>query len=121
MSEVQVTKRQALEMIDRLATFDASMQDEIDVCQWTRNQIPDDKQVLPKTDFIRYTESISACMSLPLPKGWTWILQSKEPDDPEFNAGAKLVNMRTREETEMTFAYSIPLAMLKVWWSLQDD
>lgn len=67
-----------------------------------------------------YTTSVDACLTLPLPEGYFWLLESKFGSDPY---GAILYKAFMKQETQKKYQSdaSLPLAMLRAWWTMQPD
>lgn len=65
----------------------------------------------------QYAESIDACWSLPL-NGMLWILAHDGTPD---GYNAELWHDLTANRIVYRTATSLPLAMLKAWWAIQDD
>lgn len=67
-----------------------------------------------------YLNSVDACLTLPLPEGYFWLLESKFGSDPH---GAILYKAFMKQETQKKYQSdaSLPLAMLRAWWTAQPD
>lgn len=67
-----------------------------------------------------YATSIDACMMLPKPPGYFWELVSPIEGDTSDSAGANLIDHVDIEQEWQHYAKTLPLAILKCWWALQE-
>lgn len=68
-----------------------------------------------------YATSINDCYKLPIPRGHRWTLISPVEGSEYIVARASIDTGTPTKITRMPDAKTLPLAMLKCWWSIQPD
>jgi hypothetical protein len=77
-------------------------------------------RVAPLSPLPDYADSVDACLKLAVPDGYFWVMESQFKRDPY---GAVLYKAFEKQETQAKHQsdVSLPVAMLKAWWALQED
>ncbi len=68
----------------------------------------------------RFCSSVDACLMLPKPDGYFWTLCSLTENELSF-AQASLGAVYPNDWLYLHRGNSLPIAMLKAWWSIQSD
>lgn len=79
---------------------------------WVRTGYHDPDNNNMAHELPEYCTSVDACIALPLPDGCWWLMTSRAPNT---RCSAAIVLERHRQ-----YAATIPLAMLKCFWAIQD-
>lgn len=122
MSEVKTQKQEAIELLTEIESMADLRRDVQATAKRERLHDLTMKQAnLPRSSIMLFiTHSVDICLTLPLPDGYFWLMESKFGRDPY---GATLYKAFMKQETQTKYQSdaSLPLAMLQAWWSLQDE
>lgn len=130
MSEVKTRKQEALELLALLDNGDELTWDESERLTYITieqgypifQQHPDELEKYREADPIHwYHIHVDKCLTLPLSDGYRWVVVSPTAGSEYLVAWALITTASTALPANMHRGASLPIAMLKAWWSIQPD